>query len=53
MNPKWGNCNVDFFALEEGTSGRIIIENQLADSDHDHLGKITISADGKEAGVVM
>lgn len=48
-----GSFSVDIFALEEGTARRIVIENQLADTDHDHLGKIITYAAGKEADVVV
>ena len=32
--------SVDLYATEEGTGRRIIIENQLEETNHDHLGKI-------------
>ena len=48
-----GSFSVDIFANEEGTSRKIIIENQLADTDHDHLGKIITYAAGKAADVVI
>lgn len=35
-----GSFSVDLFATEEGTGRKIIIENQLEDTNHDHLGKI-------------
>lgn len=34
-----GGFNVDLYATEEGTGRKIIIENQLEDTNHDHLGK--------------
>ena len=48
-----GSFSVDLFASEEGTNRKIIIENQLADTDHDHLGKIITYAAGKSADVVI
>lgn len=48
-----GSFNVDIFASEEGTSRKIIIENQLEDTNHDHLGKIITYASGKNADVVI
>lgn len=35
-----GGFNVDLFATEEGTGRKIIIENQLEDTNHDHLGSL-------------
>ncbi|MCL2401461.1 MAG: DUF4268 domain-containing protein [Oscillospiraceae bacterium] len=48
-----GNFSVDLFAVEEGTGRKIVIENQLTDTDHDHLGKIITYAAGKSADVVI
>lgn len=48
-----GNFNVDIFASEEGTSRKIIIENQLEDTNHDHLGKIITYASGKDAEIII
>ena len=48
-----GDFNVDIYASETGTDRKIIIENQLEDSDHDHLGKLITYASGKGADVVI
>lgn len=48
-----GSFSVDLYATEENTGKKIIIENQLEDTDHDHLGKIITYASGKDAEVVI
>lgn len=48
-----GDFNVDIFASEVGTERKIIIENQLEDTNHDHLGKLITYASGKGADVVI
>ena len=48
-----GDFNVDIFASETGTDRKIIIENQLEDTNHDHLGKIITYAAGKDAQAVI
>lgn len=48
-----GGFSVDLYAQEEGTGRRIIVENQLEETDHDHLGKIITYASGKNAEVVV
>ena len=48
-----GDFCVDLFATEEGTGRKIVIENQLEETNHDHLGKIITYASGKEAEVVI
>lgn len=50
---KVGDFNVDIFATETGTERRIIIENQLEDTNHDHLGKLITYASGKGADIVI
>ena len=42
-----GSFSVDIYARESGSSRGIIIENQLEDTDHDHLGKIIRMRQGK------
>lgn len=48
-----GSFNVDILAFEVGTDRKIIIENQLEDTNHDHLGKIITYASGKDADIII
>ena len=48
-----GSFNVDIYAQEAGTGRKVIIENQLEDTNHDHLGKIITYAAGKDAQAVI
>ena len=48
-----GNFSVDIFANEESTGRKVIIENQLEDTNHDHLGKLITYASGKGAEVIV
>ncbi len=48
-----GDFNVDILAEEEGTGRKIIIENQLEITNHDHLGKIVTYASGYDAEIVL
>lgn len=48
-----GNFNVDIYATETGTDRKIIIENQLEDTNHDHLGKLITYASGKSADIII
>lgn len=48
-----GKYSLDILAEEEGTGRKIIIENQLEKTDHDHLGKIITYAAGHDASIVI
>jgi hypothetical protein len=48
-----GDFNVDITAEDENTGEKIIIENQLEATNHDHLGKLITYASGVGANVVI
>ena len=46
-----GKFNVDILAEEENTGRKIIIENQLESTNHDHLGKLITYSSGHDAEI--
>jgi len=48
-----GQFKVDILAEEESSGRKIIIENQLEDTNHDHLGKIITYASGYDAEIII
>ncbi len=48
-----GSYRCDLVAIDESTGIKVIIENQLEASNHDHLGKIITYASGLDAEVVV
>ena len=48
-----GKFNVDILAEEEITGRKIVIENQLERTNHEHLGKLITYASGFDAEIVI
>lgn len=50
---KTGSFSTDILAVEANTDNKIIIENQLEQTNHDHLGKIITYASGHDAKIII
>jgi hypothetical protein len=50
---KTGRYSVDILAEEDNTGRKVIVENQLEQTDHDHLGKLVTYASGHDAEYVV
>jgi hypothetical protein len=53
MEERVGDFAVDIYAREVGSGHEVIIENQLAPTDHGHLGQLITYASGLEAKIII
>ena len=47
------NFSLDILGRVAGTEQTVVIENQIEDSNHDHLGKLVTYAAGKDASCAI
>lgn len=48
-----GRYNVDIYARDTESNKKIVIENQLENTNHDHLGKMLVYAAGLDADIAI
>lgn len=48
-----GSFSADILAEEQNTGRKIVIENQLEQTDHDHFGKLFTYGSGLDAGILI
>lgn len=48
-----GGYSLDLLARETGTNRQVIIENQLEDTDHSHLGQLLTYASGYDGEIIV
>ena len=53
MESEVGDFSVDITARESGRNASVIIENQIAATDHSHLGQLLTYAAGRDADVII
>ena len=53
MESEVGDFFVDIIARESGRNASVIIENQIAATDHSHLGQLLTYAAGRDADIII